>query len=35
MGEIAAEIVLLGSERASYGGGGAWSVDGGTVQVII
>ena len=33
--EIAAEIVFLCSERASYVAGAAWSVDGGTVQVII
>lgn len=33
--EIAAVIVLLCSERASYVAGSAWSVDGGTVQVII
>jgi 3-oxoacyl-[acyl-carrier protein] reductase len=33
--EIAAAIVFLCSERASYVAGGAWSVDGGTVQVII
>ena len=35
VGEIAAAIVFLCSERASYGSGAAWSVDGGTVQVII
>jgi 3-oxoacyl-[acyl-carrier protein] reductase len=34
-GEIAAAIVFLCSERASYAAGAAWSVDGGTVQVII
>ena len=34
-GEIAAAIVFLCSERASYASGAAWSVDGGTVQVII
>jgi NAD(P)-dependent dehydrogenase (short-subunit alcohol dehydrogenase family) len=34
-GEIAAAIVFLCSERASYVAGAAWSVDGGTVQVII
>jgi 3-oxoacyl-[acyl-carrier protein] reductase len=33
--EIAAAIVFLCSERASYAAGAAWSVDGGTVQVII
>ena len=35
VGEIAAAIVFLCSERASYVSGAAWSVDGGTVQVII
>ncbi len=35
VGEIAAAIVFLCSERASYTTGAAWSVDGGTVQVII
>jgi 3-oxoacyl-[acyl-carrier protein] reductase len=35
VGEIAAAIVFLCSERASYTAGAAWSVDGGTVQVII
>ena len=34
-GEIAAAIVFLCSSRASYVSGAAWSVDGGTVQVII
>jgi NAD(P)-dependent dehydrogenase (short-subunit alcohol dehydrogenase family) len=34
-GEIAAAIVFLCSERASYVAGAAWSVDGGTVPVII
>jgi 3-oxoacyl-[acyl-carrier protein] reductase len=34
-GEIASAIVFLCSERASYVSGAAWSVDGGTVQVII
>jgi 3-oxoacyl-[acyl-carrier protein] reductase len=33
--EIAAAIVFLCSERASYVAGAAWSVDGGTVQVIF
>jgi 3-oxoacyl-[acyl-carrier protein] reductase len=33
--EIAAAIVFLCSERASYVAGAAWSVDGGTVQVIL
>jgi 3-oxoacyl-[acyl-carrier protein] reductase len=35
VGEVAAAIVFLCSERASYVSGAAWSVDGGTVQVII
>jgi len=35
VGEIAAAIVFLCSEAASYVAGAAWSVDGGTVQVII
>jgi len=35
VGEIAAAIVFLCSEHASYVAGAAWSVDGGTVQVII
>jgi 3-oxoacyl-[acyl-carrier protein] reductase len=35
VGEISAAIVFLCSERASYVSGAAWSVDGGTVQVII
>jgi 3-oxoacyl-[acyl-carrier protein] reductase len=35
VGEIASAIVFLCSERASYVAGAAWSVDGGTVQVII
>ncbi len=35
VGEIAAAIVFLCSERASYVSGAAWSVNGGTVQVII
>jgi 3-oxoacyl-[acyl-carrier protein] reductase len=35
VGEIAAAVVFLCSERASYVSGAAWSVDGGTVQVII
>jgi 3-oxoacyl-[acyl-carrier protein] reductase len=34
-GEIAGAIAFLCSERASYVAGAAWSVDGGTVQVII
>jgi NAD(P)-dependent dehydrogenase (short-subunit alcohol dehydrogenase family) len=33
--EIAAVIVFLCSERASYVTGAAWSVDGGTVPIII
>jgi len=33
--EIAGAIVFLCSERASYVAGAAWSVDAGTVQVII
>ena len=33
--EVAAAIVFLCSERAGYVAGSAWSVDGGTVQVII
>jgi NAD(P)-dependent dehydrogenase (short-subunit alcohol dehydrogenase family) len=33
--EIAAVIVFLGSERASYVTGAAWSADGGTVPIII
>jgi 3-oxoacyl-[acyl-carrier protein] reductase len=33
--EIAAAIVFLCSEQASYVAGAAWSIDGGTVQVII
>jgi 3-oxoacyl-[acyl-carrier protein] reductase len=33
--EIASAIVFLCSDRASYVSGAAWSVDGGTVQVII
>jgi 3-oxoacyl-[acyl-carrier protein] reductase len=35
VGEIAATIVFLCSEHAAYVSGAAWSVDGGTVQVII
>jgi 3-oxoacyl-[acyl-carrier protein] reductase len=35
VGEIAAGIVFLCSQHASYVSGAAWSVDGGTVQVII
>jgi 3-oxoacyl-[acyl-carrier protein] reductase len=34
-GEIADAIVFLCSERASYVAGAAWSVDGGSVPVII
>src|SRR5204862_7998507 len=33
--EIASVIVFLCSERASDVAGAAWSVDGGTVQIII
>jgi len=33
--EIATAIVFLCSARASYVAGAAWSVDGGTVQIII
>src|SRR5262245_20925070 len=33
--EIAGAIVFLCSEHASYTTGAAWSVDGGTVQIII
>jgi 3-oxoacyl-[acyl-carrier protein] reductase len=33
--EIAAVIVFLASERASYVTGSAWSADGGTVPIII
>jgi 3-oxoacyl-[acyl-carrier protein] reductase len=33
--EIAAAIVFLCSEQASYVAGAAWSVDGGTVPIII
>src|SRR5436305_3583419 len=35
IGEIADAVVFLCSERASYVAGAAWSVDGGTVRVII
>ena len=33
--EIAAVIVFLASERASYVTGSAWSADGGTVPIIV
>jgi NAD(P)-dependent dehydrogenase (short-subunit alcohol dehydrogenase family) len=33
--EIAAVVVFLCSERASYVTGAAWSADGGTVPIII
>ncbi len=35
VGEIAAVIAFLCSPAASYVAGAAWSVDGGTVQVIV
>jgi 3-oxoacyl-[acyl-carrier protein] reductase len=35
VGEISAAIAFLCSQHASYVSGAAWSVDGGTVQVII
>jgi 3-oxoacyl-[acyl-carrier protein] reductase len=35
VGEIADAITFLCSERASYVAGAAWSVDGGTVQIIV
>ena len=33
--EIASAITFLCSDKASFVAGAAWSVDGGTVQVII
>jgi NAD(P)-dependent dehydrogenase (short-subunit alcohol dehydrogenase family) len=33
--EVAAVIVFLLSDQASYVTGAAWSTDGGTVQIII
>jgi NAD(P)-dependent dehydrogenase (short-subunit alcohol dehydrogenase family) len=33
--EIAAVIVFLCSETASYVTGAAWSADGGTVSIIV
>jgi NAD(P)-dependent dehydrogenase (short-subunit alcohol dehydrogenase family) len=33
--EIAAVIVFLSSDRASYVTGSAWSADGGTVPIIV
>ena len=33
--EVAAAVVFLCSEQASYVAGAAWSVDGGTVPIII
>ena len=35
LSEIAAVVVFLLSERASYVTGAAWAADGGTVPIII